>query len=213
MSPRRLALLAASGLLLLGALLVVVLVLSRPGGGTGTAAAPSAYLGAVPPGGIALPAFALRDERGLVVRSQSLRGQVVLVTFLSTPCTDACPLIGEIVARAVGRLTPQERSRVAALGISVNPRADTATARRAFLTVHRARGRLRYLSGDNGELVPLWKELGVLAVAVAGSDDVHSAPVRLYDARGIWVDTLSPRADLTVDALVHDLRAALAGSG
>jgi len=63
---------------------------------------PGAYRGSEPPAGIRLPAFALRDYRGDVVRTSALRGKVVLVTFLDTdaacarsrstrsPCTVAC---------------------------------------------------------------------------------------------------------------------------
>lgn len=211
MSSRRLLLVAASGFLALTALLVVGLVLASRTSGDGRSSPDgSAYAGSAPPGGISLPGFALRDERGVLVRSDALRGKVVLLTFLSSPCSDVCPLLGEIVARAVERLTPAEQGRVAALGLSVNPRADTETARRRFVDVHRAQGRLRYLSGPTAELYPLWRELGVLAVVTSGDADVHSAPVRLYDAAGTWVDTLNAKADLTVDSLVHDLRVAIA---
>ena len=210
MSRHRLVLVSLTGLLGLSALVALALALVGPGRGDPQASPSSPYTGSTPPDGITLPSFALRDERGALVSSQSVQGKVVLLTFLSAPCREACPLLGEITARALDELAPAERRRVTALGLSVNPRADTPAARRAFLARHRAEGRLRYLSGTSDELFPLWRELGVLAVAASGDADVHSAPLRLYGAGGTWVATLNPGVDLTVDNLVHDLRVALA---
>ena len=56
---------------------------------------------------------------------------------------------------------------------------------------------------------PVWKDFGVLPATRTGSDDIHSADVRIFDRRGTWVSTLHAGIDLTPANLVHDIRIAL----
>jgi protein SCO1/2 len=205
----RLVLVIAAGALALA--IGILLVASQIGGGDsgGVAAGASAFTGSVPPAGIELPAFALTDETGASVTGDDLRGGVSVVTFLDAQCTAACPVIGEIAARAVDRLDAEERGQVTVVGISVDPAEDTRDEVEAFLRRHRAVGRISYLVGDEAALTPLWRDFGVLSVVVSGDDDIHSAPVRIYSRDGEWLSTLHSGADLTVDALVHDIRVAL----
>ncbi len=202
---------AALGLAGLAAIVAVTLVLLLRAGGETRAQTP--FVGAVPPAGIGLPSFALQDEAGRSVRSADLQGKVALITFLDAQCREACPVIGSVVARGIDRLTPEQRRQVAAVGISVDPAEDTREARQQFLTRHRASGRLRYASASLRTLTPLWRDFGVLAAAVSGDDDLHSAPVRIYSRRGEWLSTLYAGSTLTSANLDHDLRLALAHDG
>jgi protein SCO1/2 len=197
-----------AGLVALGALALVLVL-----GGGDDAPAQSPFVGAVPPAGIELPSFSLQDERGRPVRTAGLRGKVVLITFLDAQCTEACPVIGSVVARGIDRLTPEERRHVVAVGISVDPAEDTRAARQEFLARHRAAGRLRYASASLRALTPLWRDFQVLAAALSGDDDLHSAPVRIYSRSGEWLSTLYVGGTLTPDNLDHDLRLALARDG
>lgn len=169
----------------------------------------SRYLGSRPPAGLVAPDFALRDQAGALVRMRDLRGKVVLLTFLDTRCTDACPIIGEQIRAALARLSAEERRRVEALAISVNPRNDTPGAVRAYVRRHRLEGGLHYLTGSARELRPVWQAFYVIASLDTGDANVHSAPVRIFDPRGVWVSTLRPEGDLTPASLVNDVRAAL----
>src|SRR5439155_7740607 len=72
-------------------ILAFVVALLAGCGGTATSR-PAAYRGSLPPPGIHAPDFALRSYRGPVVRMATLRGKVVLVTFLDTKCTESCPI-------------------------------------------------------------------------------------------------------------------------
>jgi hypothetical protein len=81
---------------------------------------------------------------------------------------------------------------------------------RRFLASRDAEDALRYVVAPEVELRPLWEEFGVLPSADTGSDDLHSAPVRIYDPSGVWAATLHAGADLTPQNLVHDVRVALA---
>ncbi|MGH3094049.1 MAG: SCO family protein [Gaiellaceae bacterium] len=168
------------------------------------------FRGSRPPPGIELPELALADQDGDVVRTEDLRGKVALVTFLDTQCEESCPLIASAIADGLERLTPEERRRVVALAISVDPVEDTPSSVRRFLASRGAEDALRYVVAPEAELRPLWEEFGVLPSADSGSDDLHSAPVRIYDRSGVWAATLHAGVDLTPQNLVHDVRVALA---
>ena len=205
----RLLLVAVAGALAaaVGAVLLVSLAGGRDEGSSSVGGGP--YVGSEAPPGIELPRFSLVDERGRSVSDDDLRGRVAVVTFLDAQCADAGPVIGEIAARSVDLLEPGERDQVAVVGITVDPAEDTPAEVAAFLRRHRADGRLAYLVGDEAELTRVWRDFGVLSVVVSGDDDIHSAPVRIYGRDGEWRTTLHSGADLTVDALVHDVRVAL----
>jgi protein SCO1/2 len=167
------------------------------------------YRGSRPPGEMKLPRFALRDYTGELVRSDDVRGKVVLLTLLDSQCEDACPVIAHDVARTVDALTPEERAAVEAIAVSTDPAEDTPASIREFLGKQRALGRLRFLDGEERELRRLWSALRVLSSLESGKDDLHSAPVRVYDRRGVWVTTQHPGVDLTPRNLAHDIRVAL----
>lgn len=172
----------------------------------------SAFRGSIPPPDIVAPDFALRDYTGELVRMRDLRGKVVLVTFLDTKCTEACPIIAGVIARGLDLLTPTQRGQMVALAITSNPHDDTPAAIRSFLRRHRAEGELRYLIGSERALRPVWDAFHVVPSIDTGSADVHSAPARIFDRRGLWVSTLHAGADLTPANLAHDVEAALESS-
>lgn len=166
------------------------------------------FRGSRPPAGVELPHFSLRDANGERVASDDLDGKVVLITFLDTQCTQACPIIGELLRQGLGRLDDDERENTVAIAISVHPGDDTPATVRAFLDRHRIEGTLRYLIGSEAELRPVWRAFQVLPALDTGSSDLHSAPIRVYDGDGTWVSTLHAGADLTPENLAHDVRTA-----
>lgn len=197
---------------------MLVLVLAAAGAVVGfvlardSDSAASAYRGSVPPEGLTLPEFALTDEDGRPVTSDSLRGKAVAVTFLDTQCRAECPIVAPLVGQALKQLAPEERERVAAVAITADPTGDTPENVDAFLDRLRVRGLLHYLVGPVETMEPLWRAFAVTSSYETGIDDLHSIPVRVFDADGTWVSTLNSGADLTPDNLANDLRAALQGS-
>ena len=176
---------------------------------TGDGGSEGDFRGSLPPQGIELPELALADQDGDTVRTQDLRGKVALVTFLDTQCEESCPLIASAIADGLGRLSADERGRVVAVALSVDPAEDTPASVRRFLASRGAEEAVRYLVAPEAEMRPLWEAFGVAASADTGMDDLHSAPVRIYDSSGVWVATLHAGADLTPQNLVHDVRVAL----
>lgn len=196
--------LAATSLALVLVAFGIAGLVSRP-----VAAPAHAYRGSEPPAVIRMVDFGLRDETGELVRAEDLKGKAVAMTFLDTQCEETCPVVVGLVADGIARITGPLRPFVAAVAISTDPAGDTRASRRTFLRRHGADGKVRYLSGPLAALQPVWKGFQILSSHESGDDEVHSAPVRIYDPDGVWVSTLHAGVDLTPANLAHDLRAAL----
>ena len=166
------------------------------------------YRGSEPPARIVMPSFALEDYEGNVVTSTSLLGRVVLLTFLDAQCKETCPVIAAQVAQTFERMDPELRAKVIAVAISTDPAEDTTAAVRRFLRRTHAEGELRYLTRPIPAIERVWSKFQILSSLESGKDSLHSAPVRIYDASGVWVSTLHAGVDLTDENLLHDIRTA-----
>jgi cytochrome oxidase Cu insertion factor (SCO1/SenC/PrrC family) len=205
---RRLLVVVLGTLILAGALTGVLLATTRTGSSQ-QAAAGGPYRGSQPPPGIRIANVSLPSYRGGMVDLRGQRGRVVVLSFLDSRCTDACPIIAAVVAHAWRLLRANEKAQVRAIGISVNPLVDTPASVRRFLVARRAQTALDWLVAPVKQMRPVWKEFSVLPATQTGSNDIHSADVRIYDRRGTWVSTLHAGIDLTPANLVHDIRAAV----
>jgi len=196
--------LAAAGVVLLGVLAFLFTRLdadaSEPDQG--------AYRGSEPPARIVMPDFALQDYQGAQVTSKSLLGGVVVLTFLDAQCKESCPLIAAQIAQTFRAMDPNLRKKVTAVAISTDPDEDTGAAVRSFLRRTHAEGEVRYLTRPAPAIKRIWGRLQILSSLESGTDSMHSAPVRIYDARGVWVSTLHAGVDLNDKNLIHDLKVA-----
>ena len=71
------------------------------------------------------PGFDLVSQHGTTVTLASLRGKVVLLTFLDPVCTTDCPLIAQEL-KAAGRLLGAQASQVELVAIVANPTYTSA---------------------------------------------------------------------------------------
>jgi protein SCO1/2 len=78
--------------------------------------------------------FTLTNQDAQPFELASLRGKVVLVFFGYTMCPDACPTTLSKLSAAYARLTDDERARVKAIYISIDPERDTPTVMKEHLT-------------------------------------------------------------------------------
>jgi protein SCO1/2 len=78
--------------------------------------------------------FTLTDQDGKPFTLESLRGKVVLIFFGYTMCPDACPTTLSKLSSAYARLTPEERERVKAVYITIDPERDTPQVLKEHLT-------------------------------------------------------------------------------
>jgi protein SCO1/2 len=90
----------------------------------------SAALPVLPIGGD----FTLTDQDGRPFSLSSLRGNAVLIFFGYTMCPDACPTTLSKLSAAYARLTPDERARVKALYITIDPERDTPAVMKEHLS-------------------------------------------------------------------------------
>jgi protein SCO1 len=173
---------------------------------------PGAYRGSEPPAGIFAPDFTLKDYRGRLVRMRSLRGRVVVVTFLDTHCKTKCPVFASYVGAGLRLLSGKERGQVAALALTVEPTRDTPASVRRFLSRRNALN-MDFLLGTTRQMRPIWRAFHVIPAEQTGNADVHSSDARIYDRSGMWVATLHVPVDLTPANLAHDIRVALRNRG
>ena len=78
--------------------------------------------------------FTLTNQDAQPFELASLRGKVVLVFFGYTMCPDACPTTLSKLSAAYARLTEEERARVKAIYISIDPERDTPKVMKEHLT-------------------------------------------------------------------------------
>src|SRR5262249_60531132 len=82
------------------------------------------------------PGFSLTDQNGRTVSLASLRGKVVLMTFLDPVCTSDCPIIAQEFKQA-GQMLGAQATNVELVAVVANPTYRPTAFTRAF---HRQEG-------------------------------------------------------------------------
>jgi cytochrome oxidase Cu insertion factor (SCO1/SenC/PrrC family) len=142
--------------------------------------------GSAAPLNFAAPGFTLSDQAGRPVSLASLRGKVVLLTFLDPVCTSDCPLIAQEF-RAADRLLGAGARNVELVAIVANPVDRSAAYTRAF-DAQEGLSRLanwRFLTGSVLQLQQVWKSYGITADVVPGGGMVaHNDVAYVIDRAG-----------------------------
>ena len=118
---------AAFGVIVLGAVPMAA-AQTTPGASTILA---QAIDGDSSPINIPAPGFTLTDQHGRTVTLSSLRGKVVLLTFLDPVCVTDCPLIAQEFRQA-GQLLGAKPSQVELVAVDVNPLYNELAYTRQF---------------------------------------------------------------------------------
>jgi cytochrome oxidase Cu insertion factor (SCO1/SenC/PrrC family) len=132
------------------------------------------------------PAFTLTDQHGRTVTLASLRGKVVLLTFLDPVCTSDCPLEAQEF-REAGHLLGSAGRHVELVAIVANPvnyqiGYVQAFDRQEHLTSVRS---WQYLTGSLTQLRTVWRRYGVAAqIEPAGAMIGHSEIAFAIDRTG-----------------------------
>lgn len=148
--------------------------------------------------------FTLLDGvSGEATTLSSLRGTVVVLTFLYTRCPDICPLTAAKLRIAKERLGA-DAEHVSFVAVSVDPVGDTPAAAQRFVDAHGMRGSLRYLIGDGPSLATVWQRYGIAAIPEEEDLVGHTDAIFLIDRQGRERALL--RTDFDIDLLVRDLR-------
>jgi protein SCO1 len=146
--------------------------------------------------------FALRDQDGKLVNTADLRGTVVVLSPTYATCDETCPVVAQQIRGALDDLSAEERQRIRAFALSVDPANDNPSSAQEFLLSRRLRGYLDYLLGTRRELAPVWREYGF---APQTDEREHNSYVVLLDGEGRQRVGF-PVNYLTPESLAHDLR-------
>ena len=213
--PRIVLLAAATALVLAFALVLLLDLLERPATpstartsttGTGASVAENARSSSGFDGAL-LPAsgarnFTLTDQRGRRISLSQYRGQVTILTFLSSTCRPTCPLIAQQIRGALDELGGNP---VSVLIVSADPAADTPASVRRFLGEAALGERVEYLTGTRTELQPIWRAYDIAPAQLGDANSPHAASVLLIDRAGQKRDLFQVE-QLTPEALAHDIR-------
>ena len=132
------------------------------------------------------PAFRLTDQYGRPVSLASLRGKVVLLTFLDPVCTSDCPVIAQEF-RAADQMLGAKSRNVVLVAIVANPIYYAVSYTRAFDQQERLTSlpNWLYLTGSVPQLKKVWADYSVAAQIVpSGGMIAHSDVAYVIDAGG-----------------------------
>jgi len=146
-----------------------------------------AIAGYSPPLDMAASPFSLTDQHGRTVSLASLRGKVVLLTFLDPVCTNDCPLIAQEFKAAGALLGPQD-SKVDLVAIAANPTYYGIQFTQAFDQQEglNAVPNWLYLTGPLTQLQQIWAKYGIdVQDLPAGAMSAHNDLAFVIDRAGI----------------------------
>jgi cytochrome oxidase Cu insertion factor (SCO1/SenC/PrrC family) len=142
--------------------------------------------GSTTPLNYAAPGFALTDQHGQPVSLASLRGKVVVLTFLDPVCTSTCPIIAQEM-RAAGQLLGAASRKVELVAVVANPVYYQVGVVQAFdrqESLDQVPNWL-YLTGSLAQLRQVWKAYGIVAeILPAGTMIGHTEVAYVIDQHG-----------------------------
>jgi protein SCO1 len=131
------------------------------------------------------PLLALPDTAGRIVHLESLRGRPLLVSFIYTQCSSACPLLSQRMAVLQWRLRA-ERVAVPLLSVTVDPERDTNAALRDYGVRFGADPeRWRFLRDEPARMQPVLAAWDEWTRRLATGEIDHPARIYLLDAAGM----------------------------
>jgi cytochrome oxidase Cu insertion factor (SCO1/SenC/PrrC family) len=132
------------------------------------------------------PSFTLTSQDGHQVSLSSLRGKVVLLTFLDPVCTTDCPIIAQEL-RAADAMLGAKAGSTELVAVVANP-TYTSTAFTAAFTRQEGLSQVSnwlYLTGSLSQLVPVWHQYGIEVQNLpAGAMSAHNDLAFVISAAG-----------------------------
>ena len=104
--------------------------------------------------------FILIDQNGENFSLSSLEGDLVVVSFIFTRCTDTCPLITSKLRQVETDLGDKMESDVNFVSVTLDPEYDTQERLEEYAGIHMVDW--PHLSGSREELEAVWSNFGIL---------------------------------------------------
>jgi protein SCO1 len=158
------------------------------------------------------PRTVLVDSAGKPFNLDSLKGRIVVVSFVYTTCTGVCPGTTQAMVRVKQALTDARLwgTSVAFVSITLDPRRDSPEVLSDYARLFRADDAAwHFLTGapaDVAKVIADWK-MWVKAGPNGALD--HPSRIFLLDARGHQREIYNLEC-LTPEAVLHDVRGLLA---
>ncbi|MBO0822865.1 MAG: SCO family protein [Actinobacteria bacterium] len=145
-----------------------------------------AIAGSAAPLNFTAPAFSLTDQNGRAVSLASLRGKVVLLTFLDPVCTTDCPLMAQEL-KAADQLLGDRARDAELVAIVANPVYRSVAYTRAFSRQEQLSGlpNWLFLTGSLDRLQRAWRDYNITVQTVeAGGMVAHNDVAYVIDRNG-----------------------------
>ena len=148
------------------------------------------------------PNFTLTSQDGRQVSLASLRGKVVLLTFLDPVCTTDCPIIAQEM-RAADTMLGGKAASTELVAVVANPTYTSTAFTQAFT---RQEGldqvpNWLYLTGSLPQLQAVWQHYGIdVEDLPAGAMAAHNDVVYVIDATGTAREEISSDPGAATDA-------------
>ncbi len=157
-----------------------------------------------------IPDFSLTDQKGEPFEFKTLRGRIVLLTFVYTTCPDVCPLVTVSMRSVQKGLSPKERESVYLLSVTADPEIDEPRILKSYGERHQVDfTNWSLLTGNVQQLALLWKAFGIKVLRKARGLVSHTSLTALMDKKGVVrliYDGTAPDAKV----ILEDLRRLLA---
>lgn len=149
----------------------------------------------------------LVDQSGHPFTLASLRGEPLIITFVSAHCTDACPLIDAQFADAARRIA-QAHVRARLLTITLDPEHDSLATMHELALRFQADPRYWLVAGGAPtDVHQIMRAFSVVSIqGKRGYRDQHTTFVYFFDKSGQFVKTMLASTNLS-DAIVDEVRA------
>jgi len=157
-----------------------------------------------------LPDFSLKDQNGEPIEFKTLRGKIVLLTFVYTTCPDICPLVTVSMRSVQKDLSPKERESVYLLSVTTDPEIDKPGILKSYGERHQVDfTNWSLLTGDIQQLILIWKAFGIKVLKKARGLVSHTSLTALMDKKGV-VRIIYTGTAPDAKVILEDLRMLLA---
>lgn len=130
--------------------------------------------------------FTLTDQDGKDFRFQSLRGKVVLITFIFTTCPDICPLLTAKLSHIQQKLEAEKKNGFFLVTITTDPEVDKPPVLKSYAERYKADLRSwAFLTGDKESLSKAWTAFGVNVKRQQSGQIQHTGLTTLVDRAGL----------------------------
>lgn len=130
--------------------------------------------------------FSLIDQSGSPFTFQSVRGKVVLLTFVYTTCPDVCPLLTAHMRSVQEKLRAEKARSVHFLSITTDPEVDTPSVLKSYAERYKVDfSNWSFLTGDEKSLQQVWKIFGVKVERKARGLVSHTTLTAIVDQKSV----------------------------